>query len=182
MPFHGRIQLGAPCANSKVKLPIQSKNPEKITVRARRRTRPAITELAKVVSSLHPARRTAFANCICPRRNVPDHPMGKHSARRVCVINNEGQTFGSRRHRSDLQRRVDISAVACEFCRYICALAKSRAGDLYSGASCAERNRCQRHGHPAGYNPFSHFSTTNLKSPYMHRQTILFRQHEQKRT
>jgi len=140
MIFHRGIHLAALCATAQIQFAIESENLERISMRARRRTRTLIIWFAKIICAVHPFRRAAFRNWIDPWRDIPDQPMSKHSTRRVRIICNQNKTFCFWRNTGYLQRRASVGPGTCEFWWDITTLLESRARDFQSCCLCREWN------------------------------------------
>ena len=115
MPFHRRIQLAPLRTSGQLQFAIESKNLEVIAMRAGGWTRSAVTGFAEVICSVDPFGRASLRDRVVLRRDVPNHPMGKESARRIRVIYNQGQAFRARRNLPNLQGGAGVAAVTCEF-------------------------------------------------------------------
>src|SRR4029453_1872176 len=114
VPFHCRIQLTPLRTRGQVQLAIERENLKVIAMRARGWTRSAVTGFPEVICSVDAFGRVSLRDRVGLRRDVPNHPMRKESARRVRVIYHQGQAFRAGRYLCNLQRRTGVTTVTCE--------------------------------------------------------------------
>lgn len=125
---------------------------EIISVRTRRRARPAILGAAEIGRPLDSIMRHAvFPNLCCFRIDVPKEPMGPGPARCIRIVHDQSETLDCFGKILDAQGRAHIGIVARIFFGDFSAVGKcaashfegSRNGQVLS-LSGADHRRCER--------------------------------------
>src|ERR1700730_931436 len=98
MAFHCRIQLTPLRTRGQGQLAIERKNPKVIAMCAKGWTRSAVTGFTEVICSVDAFGRASLRDRVGLRRDIPNHPMRKESARGIGVIYNQAEAFRARRN------------------------------------------------------------------------------------
>src|SRR5437762_12202765 len=129
MTAHGSIEFRAARAGLQVQFSVEREDFEKIAMRSRRRTGPAVIALTKIARALDRAcGRTVLGHLCRFRIDVPDNPMRKQTAWCIGIIDNQDQRFRFVRDAANLQFRTYVPSVTGKFGRNIAAAWKTRPG------------------------------------------------------